>query len=190
MFKKMVIALVALVTFMVTPAFAGEGCNEFKFVGSYTRAETLDLFLDGSVIHTFIYQLNIHSDGTADQYWTGFLAYPLNTGSGSSWIGSWKCQNNGKLLVTFIRARYVPTTPTTTLPPAPNPDIQLLDHIRNTYLFSVPDNNTLNRVQGRARRYTPTQDPTDPNGGTLFALDPTVYVYKRLKASAADLLAP
>ena len=69
-------------------------------------------------------------------------------------------------------------------------DLILLFNVRTTRLFSVTDDNTLTRTQSRSRRYTPTQDPTDPTAGTLRPLNTTAVSYKRLLASDADLLAP
>ena len=192
MLKKMMFALVALSLFMVVPAFAdkNEGCKNGKFVGSYTLLDpSFDVLGDGSVLHNLLFQLTLHSDGTVAQNWTGLPDFQINTGTGTPWIGSWKCQNNGKLLVTTLRANFDPT------PPIPGhtvyADTQLSVHLRNTYLFVVLDDNTLKRVQARFRLYDPTQDPTDPNGGTLSPkVDTTEFTYKRLVASAADLLAP
>ena|ERR1043166_5390112 len=114
----------------------------------------------------------------------------LSSGTGTPSVGSWQCRADGKLVVTIITAVYAPThdalhgilnVPT---------DLFLLFHSRSTYLFSVPDDNTLTRIQARSRRYAPAEDPTDPNGGTLRPLNTTVVDYKRLVASDADLLAP
>jgi hypothetical protein len=56
--------------------------------------------------------------------------------------------------------------------------------------FSVTDANTLTLTQSRARVYDPTQDPTDPTGGSLEPLSTNLnVVYKRVVASDADLLA-
>jgi hypothetical protein len=70
-------------------------------------------------------------------------------------------------------------------------DLVVGNHIRQTFLFSVTDANTLTLTQRRSRVYDPTQDPTNPTGGVLFPLHTGVLaVYKRLVASDADLLAP
>ncbi len=188
MLKNLTIAFTALFMFMVMPAFADPGCRNGKFVGSYTLGNpSVDLFGDGTVIHSFVYQLNLRSDGTVDQYWTGFPDYFINLGTGSPWIGSWTCRQDGKLVVNVIRATYLPTTPSAN---APNPDVQLVNHVRSTYLFSVIDDNTIRRIQARARVYTPAQDPTDATGGTLGTLNMSLVEYKRLVATDADLLAP
>ena len=189
--KNVVFALVALLAFMVTPAFAdkeNEGCKTGKFVGSYTLAlPNQDVFGNGSVLHTYLFQLNLHSDGTASQFNTAAPDFMINTGSTSPAIGSWTCRRDGKLVVTLIFGLYDPTGPT---PNTTYADIQLSAHFRSTYLFSVEDNNTLTRISRRNRVYTANQDPSDPNGGTLGHLSSAVFVWKRLVASDADLLAP
>ena len=188
MLKKVTFFLMVLTIFTVTSAFANSGCKNGKFVGTYTLAiPNVDVLGDGSVIHSFANQLTLHSDGNVNQYFTGLPDYMLNTGSGTPQIGSWTCRNDGMLVVTYLSATYVPSVPSGS---APTPDITLLRHVRVTGLFSVEDKNTLKRVQARARIYNPSQDPTDPNGGTLGALSTTPITYNRLIASDADLLAP
>ena len=196
--KNVMLALFALSAFMVMPAFAqNAGCKNSKFIGSYTLTDTSlsDLWGDGTnVSHTVIFQLNLHSDGTADQYWTGFPDIMLSGGSGSAWIGSWKCRDDGVLVVTTIHANYVPTTDAknhpTTVPKPPPVDLILDSHVRSTWLFSVTDADTLTRTQSRNRVYGVTEDPSDPNGGTLRNLNNNQFIYKRLVASDADLFLP
>ena len=188
--KNAVISVVALLL-MGIPALADNdnaGCKNGKFVGSYTTAlPNQDVFGDGNFIHTWIYQLNLHSDGTADQNFTAGLEFPINTGSQGPWIGSWICRSDGKLVVTLLRSFYNPTGPTLDTTYA---DIQLGGYNRFNFLFSVEDNNTLKRVLRRYRTYGANDDPTDPNGGTLHPLETNQVVYKRVVASDADLLAP
>jgi hypothetical protein len=195
MFKML---LVALSTLMISSStvFAGGGggnkCKPENVAGSYTRADpNTDVFANGlGVAHTFLYQLNLHSDGTADQYWTGFTDYLMELGTASPWIGSWKCRNDGKLVVTLIRALYypIPSSPACVFPCVPGADVELGVHVRSTYLFSVENSNTLKRIKARARAYGVTDDPSDPAAGTLQPLSLTEVIYKRLKASDADLL--
>jgi hypothetical protein len=188
MLKNLTLALTALLVFMIVPAFADSGCKNGKFVGSYTSPTLAqDVFGDGSAVHSYAFQLTLNADGTASQYWTGFLDFQNTAGTGSPWIGSWKCRNDGKLVVTMLRATYLPSSNPNVIPP---PDIELTAHVRNTYMYSVVDENTLTRIQARARVYTPAQDPTDAAGGTLGNLSTAVVEYKRLVASDADLLAP
>jgi hypothetical protein len=187
--KNVMLSLVALV-FMVIPAFADPGCKNGKFVGSYTSPQTLnDIWGDSTgVNHTVLFQLNLQSDGTAFQYWTGLPDIMLSAGTGSPYVGSWKCRQDGNLVLTLITAGFTPTT-NTHGNPAPV-DLLLVFHSRITYLFTVTDENTLTRTEVRSRRYSVTEDPSDPTAGTLRPLDTTIVVYKRLVASDADLLAP
>lgn len=188
MLKKILFALSVMMIFTAIPAFANAGCKNGKFVGSYTNTTAnVDVFGDGSVVHTYVNQLTLNENGTADLYWTGYNDYFTNLGTGSPSIGSWTCRNDGKLIVTLITGVYAPSVPSAN---APNPDVTLVLHFRTTYLFSVEDGNTIKRVQSRTRRYTPAQDPGDPNGGILGALNNTESTYKRVVASDADLLAP
>lgn len=189
MLWRMLTICVTIAVFMVVPALGKpSGCKKVDFFGSYTRAElNQDVFGDGSAIHSFVYQLNIHSDGTATQYWTGSKDYFTALGTGSAYRGSWTCRNDGKLIVTLINANYFPVTNN---PNVTGPDVELRQTFRTTYLFSVDDENTLTTVQARTRTYLPNQDPTDPNGGTLGTLSRKPLTYSRLIASDADLLIP
>jgi hypothetical protein len=192
MFSKVLLIIAAIAIFMVVPSFGGPatGCNKIKFLGSYTRPVlNQDILLDGTVIHSTAFQLNLSSDGTAIQYWTGFPDYAINTGTGSPWIGSWTCRIDGKLVVTFISATFAPVSAGSN-PYVTAQDVALDGHARTTYLFSVDDQNTLTKIQSRSRFYAPTEDPTDEAGGILGNLSTITYSYKRLIASDADLLAP
>lgn len=190
MFKKVLFVLIVSTIFMAIPTFAAPpaGCKNGKFVGTYTSATPdVDIFGDGSVVHTFTFQLTLNSDGIANLYWTGSLDYQINTGTNSPWIGSWECRRDGKLVVNLLNAGYAPTAPSAQ---APNPDVALVSHSRTTFLFTVDDQDTLTRTQSRTRVYEVSEDPTDAAGGTLLSLNNSTRVYKRMKASDADLLAP
>jgi len=166
------------------------GCKKFNFIGTFLAPSEADVFEDGN-IHKFAFQLTFSSDGTVNQFWTGLPDYIINAGTGSPQIGSWTCRDDGKLVMVWLQASYLPVTPAQ-YPVLTSKDVRLLSHSRTTYLFSVDSDNTLTRIQSRTRRYTPMQDPTDPAGGTLLAVpDPQVITtYTRLTASDADLLAP
>ena len=189
MCRKIVILSIAMVVFMVVPSYGKPGgCKKFEFYGSYTRTElNQDVFGDGSAIHSFVYQLNLHGDGTATQYWTGLNDYLITLGKASPWKGSWTCRSDGKLIITLLVANYYPVTDN---PNVTGADVELREYFRTTYLFSVDDENTLIQVQARARTYSAAQDPTDPTGGTLGKLSTATLTYKRLIASDADLLLP
>jgi len=85
-----IFALVALSLFMVISGFADTGCKNGKFVGSYTTTRTSpDVWGDGSkVSHTFVYQLNLTSDGTAYEQFTGLPDLVLSEGTSTPAIGS------------------------------------------------------------------------------------------------------
>ena len=200
--SNVVVAFLALCVFTVLPAFPQEqenenaGCKNRKFIGSYTHVDAVpDVWGDGSnVEHQLLQQLNLHSDGTVTNDFAGGPDLMLSFGLSTTFVGSWKCRNDGKLVVTVIFANYAPTTDAINHPstvPAPPPvDLSLSVHIRATYLFSVTDANTLTRIQARSRLYNPTQDPSDPTGGVLRPLNTNEVVFTRLVASDADLLAP
>jgi len=188
-----IFALVALSLFMAISGFADTGCKNGKFVGSYTTTRTSpDVWGDGSgVSHTFVYQLNLTSDGTAYEQFTGLPDLMLSEGTSTPAIGSWQCRQDGQLVVNLISTVYLPTKDAALhgFPNVPT-DLLLFLNLRTTYLFSVTDDNTLTRIQARNRRYAAVDDPTNPQGGTLGALDSTSVIYQRLIASDADLLAP
>jgi hypothetical protein len=195
---KFFLASVAFSLFIIQPAFSerNAGCKNFEFIGTYTHLDSYpDVWGDGSnVLNQTIRQLTLHGDGTAVEETTAAPDVMISEGTTSSRIGTWKCRRDGQLVVTLIYGAYAPTTDAVNHPSSiPNPppvDIILLQHSRVTYLFSVTDANTLTRTQARTRRYDPTQDPTDPAGGTLEPLATNHVVYNRLVASDADLLAP
>jgi len=198
--RTIVVTFFALAVFMVIPAFpqgnGNAGCKNGKFVGSYTHLDTFpDTWGDGTnVEHQLISQLNLHSDGTATEEFTGSPDTMLSFGLSTPSVGSWMCRKDGMLVVTQIFAIYFPTTDAinhpSTVPNPPPVDLFLFQHSRVTSLYSVTDANTLTRIQARTRRYTAAEDPTNPTGGVLGPLDTNVVVYTRLVASDTDLLAP
>ena len=197
--RNVLVAFFALSVLMATPAFPQEqedaGCKNHKFIGSYTHVDAVpDIWGDGTnVEHQLIQQLNLHSDGTVTNEFAAGPDLMLSFGLATNFVGSWKCRNDGMLVVTVIFANYAPTTDAMNHPstvPAPPPvDLSLFQHIRATYLFSVTDANTLTRIQARNRVYGAAQDPSDPTGGVLRPLNTDVVVFTRLLASDADLLA-
>jgi len=191
MLNKLTIAVAAIMILMVVPALADKaGCKNGKFVGTYTLADPgYDLFGDGAVVHSLVYQLTFSSDGTAHRTWSGFPDYFINLGTGSDSIGSWKCRQDGKVVATLISAIYLPVGPNSH-PDAPSADVRLTQTNRTTYLYEVTDDNTLTQIQRVNRRYTPAQDPTDPNGGTLGAVTGGSFAWKRLTVSENDLITP
>jgi hypothetical protein len=196
--KSVLVAVVLLSAFLVTPAFSDVlgGCKTGLFIGSFNALVTYpDIWGDGSnVENQTINQLTLHIDGTATQTKTVSPDLMLSLGFGWSEVGSWTCRSDGKLVVTLIFGGYRATTDAVnhpaTVPNPPPVDLLLVEHEKDTYLFSVTDANTLTRIKFRRRDYSPTEDPTNPTAGTLEPLVTDVVVYKRLKASDADLLAP
>jgi hypothetical protein len=194
--RNVLVAFLALSVFIVLPAFPQGSCKSGRFTGSYTHLDTYpDVWGDGSMVENqTIRQLTLHSDGTATEESTGGPDLMLSFGTISSRIGSWRCRNDGLLVVTLIFAVYLPTTDAvnhpSTVPNPPPVDILLAQHSRITSLFSVTDANTLTRIEARTRQYTATEDPTDPTGGVLQPLNTVEVVYNRLVTSDADLLAP
>ena len=191
--KKAIFALFTLLSFMVMPAFADTGCSNGKFVGSYVNLfRTQDAWGDGSnVSQTYLSQLTFTIDGNVSEEFSGSPQLMLSSGTSTNNIGTWRCRQDGQLVVTVLYSIYLPTHDAAMhgVPNVPT-DLLLFLNVRNTYLFSVTDDNTLTRVQARSRFYTPLEDPTNPQEGTLKPLSTTAVVYKRVQASDADLLAP
>ena len=191
MFKKVTSAMLALLAIMAVPAFADD-CKTDSMVGSYIRTELkmpFDILGAGGPIvrRAYLSQLRLHGDGTADQFATSSLDLMMNRGTRSPAIGSWKCREDGKIVVTLVSSIYRATP---LHYPGIRLDIGLADNLRITSLFSVVDQNTLNAVETRTRVYNMAEDPSDPATGTLGALTNESLVYRRLAASDADLLLP
>ncbi|MFC1777540.1 hypothetical protein ACFL3I_09400 [Pseudomonadota bacterium] len=168
---------------------AGNMCKDKDVVGSYMQSAEYD-FTDGYgnlVDRFYVDQLNLSSGGTVHERLTAGQDLIMYAGLGSTWLGSWTCRNDGKLLVTALSADYAPI-PTNTLFPGSLSDIALVYHYRWTYLFSVEDKDTLKLEKYAVRGYGMTEDPTDPDaGGIIIEGDEEIYL-DRLIPSDADLL--
>ena len=185
MLTKIALCLIVICAFAVIPARAEDKCAKGKFVGTYTRPDlNRDVFGDGSVFHSYAVQLTLNIDGSANIAFTGFPDYIISLGTGSPQIGSWVCRADGKLVLNVIGALYLPQVVNGVN------DIVLAFNHRDSYLFTITDDNTLTRDAFRRRRYTPTQDLTDPTAGTLLPINTNTAVYTRVIASDADLVAP
>ena len=194
MLKRAVISLIVISIFLAMPAVAKKGasggCKAKDVVGSYTRI--IDgTFLDFDVpkdVHERIYfrQLNINAGGTVHQADSSGPDVMINFGKRSQWSGAWKCRSDGKLLVTVLVALYLPV-PIDEYFPGSHEDLALSRNFRTTYLFSVENKNTLKLIQAITRRYDMTEDPSDPNGGTLGDEFIGERFYTRLVPSDADL---
>lgn len=188
MFKKIALLIAVMIVSTTMTVFADTGCKPYKLAGTYTRVDPpANVFGNGTVIHQYIFQLTLNSDGTASQLWTAGNDYPINTGITGPYIGSWTCRADDKLVVTLLSASYLPT-PAGTNNPAP--DVSLSVHQRLTYLFTITDDDTLTRIQARSRIYGAIDDPTKPGIGDLGPISTRVITYKRFVASDADLLLP
>ena len=183
MIPKVVFFLFVVFTCGAIQTFAADECKKGKFLGSYARVQQLDPLGDGNT-HTYLQQLTLHSDGSVEFFFSGFPDYTLNIGTGTPGAGSWMCRPDDKLVVTVFANFYVPQTVNGIT------DLVLFRNLKDTYLFTITDQDTLTREQFRRRQYLPDQDPTNPAIGTLGPLNTAAIPYKRLIASDADLLAP
>src|SRR5688572_11589532 len=164
MLKKIALCLTVMCLYAV-PSFAGDKCTRGKFLGTYTRPDlNRDVFGDGSVVHSFAQQLTLNSDGTARLDFTGFPDYIMTIGTGVPQVGSWMCRADDKLVVNMIGATYAPQDVNGVT------DLVLLFNHRDSYLFTITDDNTLTREAFRSRRYAPSQDLTNPTAGILRPL--------------------
>ena len=186
MFKKGILVLTIVLSIAVC-AFAGD-CNNENFYGTYTRVDApTDVMGDGAVIHQYVYSLVLAPGGAAYQYWTGLNDYQTTFGTGTPSVGSWKCREDGKLVVTYLLSSFAPVGPDAYIP---YPDVSLATNYRTTLLFRVNGKNKITRIQGRTRAYSASDVPTNAAGGTLGALSTTHVVYNRLIADDSDLTAP
>ena len=193
MSKQIWLLAAALLIFTALPAIAGPktGCNLYKFTGSFTRPRLNEDVLDDGNIHNYVNQLNIGADGSLIVVWTAAPDYMINAGTGTPFVGSWTCRPDGKLLVNFIYATFIPMTPDQdSTGQITVQDLRLANHFRVTQVWTVDNDNQITVVQSRTRTYQASQDPTDPALGVLGALNTTTAAYTRLVPSDADLLAP
>ena len=186
MMKKRAIALIALFLVVSAPAFAGKkdgGCKDKDVVGSYlyslTGVQVINPYPPNDPLdRTYITQINLNEGGTALGYSTSFPDFLIASGTASPIMGSWACQKDGKLLLTYIYAGYDSTG---------TGDVALAFYVRGTSLYEVVDQDMIVRVQGVVRVYDPTEDPADPDGGSLGSPSYTEIPYLRLSPSDADL---
>ena len=82
----------------------------------------------------------LHSDGSVEFFFSGFPDYMLNIGSGTPGAGSWTCRADEKLVVNVFTTFYVPATVNGIT------DLVLSRNLKDTYLFTITDQNTLTRV--------------------------------------------
>ena len=194
MFNRIALLTAALFIFTALPAIAGPrtGCNLYKFTGSFTRPRLNEDVLGDGNLHSYVNQLNLAADGSLIVVWTAAPDYMINAGTGTPFVDSWTCRPDGKLLINFIYATFVPVLPIQdTTGQLTSQDIKLANHFRVSQLWTVDSDNQITVVQSRTRKYTAAEDPTDPAGGVLLGSTSTATAsYTRLVPSDADLLAP
>jgi hypothetical protein len=184
--EKFLILAVIIIAFTSLTAYSQVGCRSGKFLGSYVISYPIDIWGDGTVIHQYSENLQLHSDGAARTDFDGGPDYMLTYGLDTTSIGSWTCRADGKLVLNFLSTRYLPTTDRTS-----TTDLSQAMHFRRTALVAVIDDNTLSVTDLRTRSYSAADDPTNPNGGTLGQLHSyTDYIFHRIIASDTDLLLP
>ena len=163
MIKHTSIVLMSLLVFAVPTALATTTsplCTRAKVAGSYIRYNSEFQFID---------QLVLHSDGTA--YWYQSTA-PERIVVDATFIpevGTWKCVSGTTLVVTHIGATYVPES---TFDPnlGGNVSAEVLDSFdRITSKFSVINHNSLTRIRRVEETIALTDDPSDPNVGTVLS---------------------
>ena len=179
--------LVLLCVIAAGSASAANLCKKGSFTGTYTRLYENDVFNDGTHVRKYAVELVFTNSGSVILHSASALDLAINVGASGLTVGSWKCRDDGKLVVTSLVAGYYPLSITAN---TPHPDMSLEMQIRATSLFEIVDNNTLRRIQQRARIYRIDEDPTDPSAGSLSPLSTIPLEYKRLEASDADLLVP
>jgi hypothetical protein len=181
--SAVVLSLVVAVPAAAAPGGPGHPCKMKDVAGSYTRPSQADV---GNGPEDYLYQLNLNADGTAYQYWTGYPEMMNTLGTGSPQVGSWTCKD-GQVLLNYITGNFTPVETTDPFTGDPEVDITLLNHSRVTARFDVTGADTLTRNAVVVRTYSPTEDPTDPNAGTLGTVNTTAVTYTRLVPSDADL---
>jgi hypothetical protein len=189
MVRRALLSAAALSLVLAVPALAGPGqgqghpCKMKDVAGSYTRPSQVDI---GNGPQDYLYQLNLAADGTAYQEWTGYPELMNTLGTGTPNIGSWTCQD-GQVILVLITGNFLPVETQDPFTGDPEVDITLSSHSRVTYRFDVADDDTLVRNAVVIRSYSPTEDPTDPNAGTLGAVNTNQVTYTRLVPTDADL---
>ena len=128
MLRSIPLSFFAICVFASTAAFAADDCKKGTFVGAYNRVQQIDALGDG-VIHTYLQQLTLHSDGSVEFFFSGFPDYTLNIGTGTPGAGSWTCRSDGKLVVNIFANFYVPETVNGIT------DLVLFRNLKDTYLF-------------------------------------------------------
>lgn len=174
MFKHTLLALVTLLVFLGSTALADKPkCKADKVPGSYVRLNPISTFMD---------QLRLNSDGTAYWYQSAAFHHLVSEGAFNPHIGSWKCLDDGSLLVTTIGSNYRPTVPAG--------DIELFQNERFTEKLTVVNNDTYQPTHRIFTSFLLLDDPLGSNGVATGCtpLNPCApYAYKRVKPFPSDI---
>ena len=173
MFKLALTALATLSIFLCSTASATE-CDPDSVHGSYVALRS---DFSGSGNGT-LDQLVLGKGGTAYFYRSTSFDLMLTTGSFIPEIGSWKCNDDGTLVVTTIAVNYAPVS---------GPDLAKYQNRRRTQKLSVVDSNTLQSIIRVSRYFALTDDPLGSNWIGSPVSDTTQFVFKRVKPFKSDL---
>lgn len=189
MFKRITFSVIVLSFFLASPAYSAKKgddneCEVDTVAGSYVFAEQVQYpaFDGGTVDRIFLNQLNLSSDGIAVRRFTGAQDMFDVYGGPSTWIGSWECRKDGKLLMTTYRAGYRQVVDG--LDPFDGTPVQASElrfHLKTSWLFVVISTDTLRRIEVRSTYYNMSEDPTDPDAGILGASSFIETEYNRVK---------
>jgi hypothetical protein len=123
--------------------------------------------------------LKLDSDGTA--YWYQSIAFHHLTSEGAfiPEIGSWKCQDDGSLLVTTVGTLFTGT----------GTDLVMDQNSRFTQKLTVVDSNTLLPTHRIETVIPLASDPLGPGvAGGCTPMNPCApFAYKRIKTLASDI---
>ncbi len=173
MFKTAFAALFILLLFMSSTAIAD--CSVKKQAGSYVALRPTTISGSGASI---LDQLRLNSDGTA--YWYQSTAFDLlvTTGSFIPQIGSWKCLDDGNLLVTTIGVTYHSV----------GTDIVKDSNERFTQKLSPTNDDTLTVIIRVFKDFPLTTDPLDPTAvPSSTRTGTTAFEFKRVKPVPSDI---
>jgi len=174
MFKTAFATLFTLLFFMGSTATADE-CIVKKVTGAYVALRPNTVSGSGPSI---LDQLKLSSDGTA--YWYQSTSFDLLVTAGSfiPQIGSWKCQEDGTLLVTTIGVTYRST----------GTDEVKDSNERFTQKLSVVDDDTLQVITRVFKDFPLSTDPLDPAAvPSSTRIGSTVFQFKRVKPVPSDI---
>jgi len=178
--KSISTALVGILAFTASTAFAVNPCNPLTVPGAYIRwipaAEVID-------------QLELHIDGTAAWYQSTAFDFLVPGGTFIREVGSWKCVSATRLVVTTIGMGYQPTQTPDAFPPNNLvTDEAKFAYLRHTHQFDVVSINTLNRTRRVFMEIKLSDNPLEPNVVPLSIQDTSVQaLFQRVIPLTSDL---